>query len=469
MNNRIYRILFAEDDALFGSELTHHLQERDMHVEWVKSYSQLLNPSRNFSNYDLLLLDLVLEDDGSVTNGLETITIVKRKMPSLPILILTSHSSIYSATEAFKRGASDFIEKPIQFSKDFCDFKLIPVLLHTIENSAGQDWGNIISIIESMKEDELIDKLILPLLRAMGFTNVRKVGHHGPGEFGRDILPFFKYDEFMQKMFYAVQVKKGNITARNINAIMDQAKTALSVSFIDPYDNKRKRIDKAIIIFSGKLTPDASRILEDNLEIQTNIVFIDNNRLFELLRQNNLMQLIKSIDSHRKIVLIPAVLRARTKLEKSYKKKFILEELVPRICNFGGIFPELALRSFLEREELGSTYCGKYTAFPHIKALGLQSHFILIANSKIPIVWDSAHDSTVHLIWMSLFRADGSPIDKIQIHAVNINVFKELIDKYEKYGGRERQFLKMVMELQSTTLSQRGFKVKKERCINVDF
>lgn len=466
MNNKIYKILLAEDDISFGRKISNLLQEKKMEVEWVTSYSHLLHSSRDFSSYDLLLLDLVLEDDGSVDNGLETIRIVKKRMPSLPILILTAHAATKSVSEAFKRGASDFFEKPFQFSREFFELNLIPAMLHTINNSIEKDWENIISILKSMKEDELIDNVILPFLRSIGFSSVRRIEHHGPGEFGRDILPFFKYDEFMQKIFYAIQVKTGDITARNINPILDQAKTALSVSFIDHYDNTRKRIDKAIIIFSGQLTPDASRILEDNLEVNSNIVFIDNSRLLELLRQNNLIHLIKSKYSNVDGVLIPCLLKSESK--RLAEKEAVLKKLVPYVCDFAGIFPDLALRSFYKKEKTQSTG-SNYRAFPHIYPDELKTNFIWVVCSNFPINWDSLDGKPVYLIWMFLHTKNSIGFRfQLKTLALCSRISNEL-GVYQKCVGREEKYLEEIVELLISILNKEGIKVKKEEFIHIDF
>ncbi len=60
----------------------------------------------------LLVLDIWLQ--GSRLDGLELLEEVKRRDPSLPVIVISGHGNIETAVTAIKRGAYDFIEKPFQ-------------------------------------------------------------------------------------------------------------------------------------------------------------------------------------------------------------------------------------------------------------------------------------------------------------------------------------------------------------------
>ncbi len=60
----------------------------------------------------LLVLDIWLK--GSRLDGLELLEEVKRRDPTLPVIIISGHGNIETAVTAIKRGAYDFIEKPFQ-------------------------------------------------------------------------------------------------------------------------------------------------------------------------------------------------------------------------------------------------------------------------------------------------------------------------------------------------------------------
>ena len=58
--------------------------------------------------FDLLLLDVSLPD----RNGLELLREIRRREPSLSIILITAYGSIDMARAAFKSGAQDYITKP---------------------------------------------------------------------------------------------------------------------------------------------------------------------------------------------------------------------------------------------------------------------------------------------------------------------------------------------------------------------
>lgn len=60
-------------------------------------------------HYDLAILDLRLGD----MDGLTLLEALLRLHPQLPVIILTAHGSIASAVEATKRGAYDYLTKPL--------------------------------------------------------------------------------------------------------------------------------------------------------------------------------------------------------------------------------------------------------------------------------------------------------------------------------------------------------------------
>jgi DNA-binding NtrC family response regulator len=57
---------------------------------------------------DVVLLDLVMPG----MNGIEVLETIRPTMPSLPVVMLTAHSSITTVVDAMRAGANDFIVKP---------------------------------------------------------------------------------------------------------------------------------------------------------------------------------------------------------------------------------------------------------------------------------------------------------------------------------------------------------------------
>jgi len=60
----------------------------------------------------LVLLDVWLQ--GSRLDGLDLLDEIKRRDPSIPVLVISGHGNLDTAVAAIRRGAVDFIEKPFQ-------------------------------------------------------------------------------------------------------------------------------------------------------------------------------------------------------------------------------------------------------------------------------------------------------------------------------------------------------------------
>lgn len=60
----------------------------------------------------LVLLDVWLQ--GSRLDGLDLLDEIKRRDPSIPVLVISGHGNLDTAVAAIRRGAADFIEKPFE-------------------------------------------------------------------------------------------------------------------------------------------------------------------------------------------------------------------------------------------------------------------------------------------------------------------------------------------------------------------
>ena len=60
----------------------------------------------------LVLLDVWLQ--GSKLDGLDLLDEIKRRDPSIPVLVISGHGNLDTAVAAIRRGAADFIEKPFE-------------------------------------------------------------------------------------------------------------------------------------------------------------------------------------------------------------------------------------------------------------------------------------------------------------------------------------------------------------------
>jgi two-component system nitrogen regulation response regulator NtrX len=79
----------------------------------------------------LVLLDVWLQ--GSRLDGLELLDEIKRRDPSIPVLVISGHGNLDTAVAAIRRGASDFIEKPFEAER------LLLLEVASLRVSAGRE------------------------------------------------------------------------------------------------------------------------------------------------------------------------------------------------------------------------------------------------------------------------------------------------------------------------------------------
>lgn len=101
-------LLLAEDDAVFARTLARALGRRGFEVAVASNAEQaLLAAQRLCPRY--AVVDLKLGDD----NGLKLIPALCKAVPGVRILLLTGYASIATAVQAIKRGAHDYLAKPV--------------------------------------------------------------------------------------------------------------------------------------------------------------------------------------------------------------------------------------------------------------------------------------------------------------------------------------------------------------------
>ena len=135
---------------------------------------------------------------------------------------------------------------------------------------------------EAADEQEFTLRTVLPILRKLGFQNVRY--NHGRREFGRDVV-FARVTEFQDLEFWGAQVKFGDIAGganTEIDELLGQIDDAFSMPFYDLYTKQKQRISKLAIIISGKFTDNAIEKVCEKIEshaVRNNVVFIDGDKL----------------------------------------------------------------------------------------------------------------------------------------------------------------------------------------------
>jgi DNA-binding NtrC family response regulator len=159
-------ILLVEDHAESRTGLAYVLEKRGEVVHQAANGRTALALARR-ERLHAVILDLKLPD----MDGLGVLEAVLAESPGLPAIVVTGFGTIDAAVEAMKRGASDFLTKPIQVDH------LLDVLDRCIE-SAGASGA--VSTPPSVAAAEMLKLGIVGESRAMQelFDTLKRVAPH---------------------------------------------------------------------------------------------------------------------------------------------------------------------------------------------------------------------------------------------------------------------------------------------------
>jgi hypothetical protein len=158
--------------------------------------------------------------------------------------------------------------------------------------------GDLIVYLDRCSEDELIEDILLPLLRQLGFHRITTAGHKDKAlEYGKDI--WMKYTlPTMHTLYFGIQAKKDKLDAagdskgsnKNIAEIHQQALMMLGHEIFDPETNSRVLVDHAFIVAGGQITKAARNWLGGKLDAtkRSQIMFMDRDDILNLYVVSNL-------------------------------------------------------------------------------------------------------------------------------------------------------------------------------------
>jgi len=107
-----FNILIVDDEPNIRSGLALGLKKEASHIETAGSVNEALDKFAA-GNFHLVIADVRLPGD---RNGLELISLVRQQKPRTTTIVITAHGTVETAVEAMRRGAFDFITKPVDLN-----------------------------------------------------------------------------------------------------------------------------------------------------------------------------------------------------------------------------------------------------------------------------------------------------------------------------------------------------------------
>lgn len=124
-------ILVVDDDPVIRHLLEQRLRKANYTVE-VAEDGYIAEKLIRKNAYDIILTDLMMP--GGI-GGIEVLEMAKEKDTAIEVILITAHSSVDSAVEAMKKGAIDYLEKPINFDELFLRIEKIITVRSLLRNA----------------------------------------------------------------------------------------------------------------------------------------------------------------------------------------------------------------------------------------------------------------------------------------------------------------------------------------------
>jgi hypothetical protein len=158
--------------------------------------------------------------------------------------------------------------------------------------------AQLLTYLETASEDELIEEVLLPLFRQLGFHRITALGHKDKAlEYGKDVWMRFTLPT-QHVLYFGIQAKKGKIDSsgitkqgsNNVAEIHNQVMMMLGHEIFDPEIGKRVLVDHAFIVAAGEITKAARNWLGNKLDVskRSQLLFMDREDILNLYVVTNL-------------------------------------------------------------------------------------------------------------------------------------------------------------------------------------
>jgi DNA-binding NtrC family response regulator len=125
------KILVIDDEKSIRRALTEILEFEDFEVDEAEDGKEGLEKAKS-SFYDIIFCDIKMPK----MDGMEVLDAFQKEKVESPVIMISGHGNIETAVEAIKKGAFDFIEKPLDLNR----------ILVTIRNASDKS-----SLVEEKK------------------------------------------------------------------------------------------------------------------------------------------------------------------------------------------------------------------------------------------------------------------------------------------------------------------------------
>lgn len=171
-------LLIIDDEKEVGNFLSHLFTSKGYHVKVVNSGKDFYAIDFTQQSFHAAMIDIKLPD----ANGLSLLQHVKKLQPRCKVIIMTGYSTIKTAVDAIKLGASDYIEKPFD-DIDLLEKQIDNLLVSNVATADEHIKGLASEVGLILGQNETMNQLIQTTYKVAGKNvNVLIEGETGTGK-----------------------------------------------------------------------------------------------------------------------------------------------------------------------------------------------------------------------------------------------------------------------------------------------
>lgn len=163
MSDKPTRVLFVDDDVVTCRVMKRNCDTANYDCKVFQNARECLSDFES-TGADVIVTDLRMPG----MTGFELLSKLREVDEDVPVLVMTGYSSVENAVEAMKRGASDFIKKPF----DFSELRLL--MERTLKNAKLKNENRLLKRRIGQKRDRYGMVGNTPAMKTL-FTTVEKV------------------------------------------------------------------------------------------------------------------------------------------------------------------------------------------------------------------------------------------------------------------------------------------------------
>ena len=111
MSEEKARILLVDDDEVFSKVFANELTQMGFYV--IQGYGRDVVAVLLEHAIEIVILDIVMPG----TDGLHVLEVIKSRCPGADVIMLTGNASIDNAIASMKKGAYDYVTKPVELDR----------------------------------------------------------------------------------------------------------------------------------------------------------------------------------------------------------------------------------------------------------------------------------------------------------------------------------------------------------------